>query len=110
MTGSGKTTYARRRLEPSGAVRLSVDERVHDRHGRYGVDALILSPGGAGRLPRRVRAPRRGRGDHRARLVLTRRRGRRVARWRPAGWPPVGDGSEGDRPEVQLLSGLSRLS
>jgi predicted kinase len=38
LTGSGKTTFAKRRLEPSGAVRLSVDERVHDRHGRYGVD------------------------------------------------------------------------
>ncbi|ELP65853.1 ATP-binding protein [Streptomyces turgidiscabies] len=38
LTGSGKTTYTRRRLEPSGAVRLSVDERVHARHGRYGVD------------------------------------------------------------------------
>lgn len=37
LTGSGKTTYAKRRLEP-GAVRLSVDERVHARHGRYGVD------------------------------------------------------------------------
>ncbi|MFF3740990.1 AAA family ATPase [Streptomyces sp. NPDC002566] len=128
-------------MQPSGAVRLSVDERVHDRHGRYGVDyperayfaleapvvaevreelvalvaagrdvvldhglwmgsdreewkvaghrsgryarlpyfpvdraellrrlaernerkdALILSPGGAGRLPRRVRAPSDG--------------------------------------------------
>ncbi|MFE2314179.1 ATP-binding protein [Streptomyces sp. NPDC059441] len=38
LTGSGKTTYAKKRLEPAGAVRLSVDERVHDRHGRYGVD------------------------------------------------------------------------
>ncbi|MFF0460624.1 AAA family ATPase [Streptomyces mexicanus] len=38
LTGSGKTTYARLRLEPAGAVRLSVDERVHARHGRYGVD------------------------------------------------------------------------
>lgn len=38
LTGSGKTTYARRRLELGGAVRLSVDERVHARHGRYGVD------------------------------------------------------------------------
>lgn len=38
LTGSGKTTYARRRLEPAGAVRLSVDELVHERHGRYGVD------------------------------------------------------------------------
>lgn len=38
LTGSGKTTYALRRLVPDGAVRLSVDERVHERHGRYGVD------------------------------------------------------------------------
>ncbi len=38
LTGSGKTTYAKRRLEPTGVVRLSVDERVHARHGQYGVD------------------------------------------------------------------------
>ncbi|WP_405522689.1 ATP-binding protein [Streptomyces canus] len=38
LTGSGKTTYARRRLESGGAARLSVDERVLARHGRYGVD------------------------------------------------------------------------
>ncbi|MCO6704295.1 ATP-binding protein [Streptomyces sp. CHA1] len=38
LTGSGKTTYAQRELEPGGAVRLSVDEVVHRRHGRYGVD------------------------------------------------------------------------
>lgn len=38
LTGSGKTTYARQRLEPVGAVRLSVDELVFERHGRYGVD------------------------------------------------------------------------
>ncbi|WP_282685941.1 MULTISPECIES: ATP-binding protein [unclassified Streptomyces] len=38
LTGSGKTTYAQRRLKPEGAVRLSVDEVVHERHGRYGVD------------------------------------------------------------------------
>lgn len=38
LTGSGKTTYARRWLEPAGAVRLSVDELVYARHGRYGVD------------------------------------------------------------------------
>ncbi|MEY9958895.1 AAA family ATPase [Streptacidiphilus sp. MAP5-52] len=37
LTGSGKTTYAQRRLEP-GAVRLSVDETVVRDHGRYGVD------------------------------------------------------------------------
>ncbi|MEW2128684.1 ATP-binding protein [Streptomyces sp. NPDC007259] len=38
LTGSGKTTYARLELEPLGAVRLSVDEAVFERHGRYGVD------------------------------------------------------------------------
>ncbi|WP_249351894.1 AAA family ATPase [Nocardiopsis akebiae] len=38
LTGSGKTTYARTVLEPRGVVRLSVDEEVHRRHGRYGVD------------------------------------------------------------------------
>ncbi|MFE5301663.1 AAA family ATPase [Streptomyces sp. NPDC056632] len=38
LTGSGKTTYAQRVLEPEGAVRLSVDEVVFERHGRYGVD------------------------------------------------------------------------
>ncbi|WP_239309681.1 MULTISPECIES: ATP-binding protein [unclassified Frankia] len=37
LTGSGKTTYAKH-LEGQGIVRLSVDERVHARHGRYGVD------------------------------------------------------------------------
>jgi predicted kinase len=37
LTGSGKTTYAKR-LEAAGAVRLTVDEEVHARHGRYGVD------------------------------------------------------------------------
>lgn len=38
LTGSGKTAYARLVLEAAGAVRLSVDERVFARHGRYGVD------------------------------------------------------------------------
>ncbi|WP_217166810.1 ATP-binding protein [Streptomyces sp. AC512_CC834] len=38
LTGSGKTTFAKKRLESTGAVRLSVDERVYERHGRYGVD------------------------------------------------------------------------
>ncbi|MFF0425389.1 ATP-binding protein [Streptomyces sp. NPDC004520] len=38
LTGSGKTTHARRVLEPRGAVRLSVDEVVFERYGRYGVD------------------------------------------------------------------------
>jgi predicted kinase len=37
LTGSGKTTFARR-LEASGVVRLSVDEEVFARNGRYGVD------------------------------------------------------------------------
>lgn len=38
LPGSGKTTFARRVLEPRGAVRLSVDEVVFERHGQYGVD------------------------------------------------------------------------
>jgi predicted kinase len=38
LTGSGKTAYARLVLEAGGAARLSVDERVFARHGRYGVD------------------------------------------------------------------------
>ncbi|MFE4414608.1 ATP-binding protein [Streptomyces sp. NPDC056821] len=38
LTGSGKTTYTKQWLVPAGAVRLSVDERVHERHGCYGVD------------------------------------------------------------------------
>ena len=37
LTGSGKTSHAKR-LEAGGAVRLSVDEEVYARHGRYGVD------------------------------------------------------------------------
>ncbi|CUU61270.1 Predicted kinase [Parafrankia irregularis] len=37
LTGSGKTTYAKK-LEIDGVKRLSVDERVYARHGRYGVD------------------------------------------------------------------------
>jgi predicted kinase len=38
LTGAGKTTYARRVLEPAGATRLSVDEIIFARHGRYDVD------------------------------------------------------------------------
>jgi predicted kinase len=37
LTGSGKTTFAKA-LEARGVVRLSVDEEVFARHGRYGVD------------------------------------------------------------------------
>lgn len=37
LTGSGKTTFAKT-LEASGVVRLSVDEEVFARHGRYGTD------------------------------------------------------------------------
>jgi hypothetical protein len=37
LTGSGKTTYAKR-LEAGGGVRLSVDEEVYGRRGRYGID------------------------------------------------------------------------
>lgn len=38
QAGCGQTTYSRYVLEPAGAVRLSVDEVVHDRCGRYGLD------------------------------------------------------------------------
>jgi predicted kinase len=38
LTGAGKTTYSRRVLEPAGAVRLSVDELIYERHGQYDVD------------------------------------------------------------------------
>ena len=37
LTGSGKTVYAKR-LEAKGCVRLSIDELVQDRHGRYDID------------------------------------------------------------------------
>ncbi|MCD0449448.1 ATP-binding protein [Actinocorallia sp. API 0066] len=37
LTVSGKTTLAKL-LEERGVVRLSVDEEVFARHGRYGVD------------------------------------------------------------------------
>jgi predicted kinase len=37
LTGSGKTTYARS-LEAKGIPRLSIDETVFERHGRYDVD------------------------------------------------------------------------
>lgn len=37
VTGSGKTTYAKA-LAAQGVRRLSVDEQVHARHGRYGID------------------------------------------------------------------------
>lgn len=37
LTGSGKTTFAQK-LAATGVVRLSVDEAVAARHGRYGVD------------------------------------------------------------------------
>ena len=38
LTGSGKTTLAQALAERASYVRLSVDEEVHRRHGRYGVD------------------------------------------------------------------------
>jgi predicted kinase len=38
LTGAGKTTYSKRVLEPAGVVRLSVDELIFARHGRYGID------------------------------------------------------------------------
>ena len=55
LTGSGKTTFART-LESAGVVRLSVDEEVFNRHGRYGVDYPDHPPwdgssGGSGSLP-----------------------------------------------------------
>jgi len=37
VAGSGKTTYAQR-LEAQGYVRLSVDEEIWHRFGRYGID------------------------------------------------------------------------
>jgi predicted kinase len=37
ITGSGKTQLAHA-LADRGVVRLSVDEEVHRRHGRYGID------------------------------------------------------------------------
>jgi predicted kinase len=37
VAGSGKTTYAKR-LEAEGFVRLSIDEEVWSRFGRFGVD------------------------------------------------------------------------
>ncbi len=37
VTGSGKTVHAKR-LETEGCVRLSVDELVEARHGRYDID------------------------------------------------------------------------
>lgn len=38
LTGSGKTTYAEHLVENEGVVRLSVDELLAARHGRYGID------------------------------------------------------------------------
>jgi predicted kinase len=38
LTGSGKASYSARALEPAGVIRLSVDELIYDKHGRYGVD------------------------------------------------------------------------
>jgi GTPase SAR1 family protein len=37
MAGSGKTTFSQR-LEASGFTRLSIDEEVWQRFGRYGID------------------------------------------------------------------------
>jgi len=37
VAGSGKTTYAKQ-LEAQGYVRLSIDEEVWARFGRYGID------------------------------------------------------------------------
>jgi predicted kinase len=38
LTGSGKTTYAEHLVEREGVVRLSVDELLAARYGRYGID------------------------------------------------------------------------
>lgn len=38
LTGSGKTTYARRLEAETGILRLSVDEEVFARNGRHGID------------------------------------------------------------------------
>lgn len=37
LTGSGKTTFARK-LEAEGVTRLSIDEEVFARNGRYAID------------------------------------------------------------------------
>jgi predicted kinase len=37
LSGSGKTTYARQ-LETEGFARLSIDEEIFARYGRYGID------------------------------------------------------------------------
>jgi predicted kinase len=42
MAGSGKTTYAQA-LERNGYVRLSIDEEIWRRFGRYGVDYAAAS-------------------------------------------------------------------
>lgn len=38
LTGSGKSTWATRYAASEGLVRLSVDDRLAERHGRYGID------------------------------------------------------------------------
>lgn len=38
LTGSGKSTYAEHLVATEGVVRLSVDELLAARHGRYGID------------------------------------------------------------------------
>jgi len=38
LTGSGKTTYAQQLVEREDVIRLSVDELLAERHGRYGID------------------------------------------------------------------------
>jgi predicted kinase len=37
LSGSGKTTYAKQ-LEAEGFARLSIDEEIYDRYGRYEID------------------------------------------------------------------------
>lgn len=39
LTGSGKTTYAKKLLESdSDLIRQSIDELIFEKHGRYGID------------------------------------------------------------------------
>lgn len=38
LPGSGKTTYAKTLMEEGGYLKLSIDEAVYERYGRYNVD------------------------------------------------------------------------
>ena len=84
VAGSGKTTFAMA-LEDAGFLRLSIDEELWRRHGRYGLDfpaadyPALLEPGAYGPLPKigadgrtAIRAYARGhdRTDNRPRVGL----------------------------------------